>query len=129
MTWRGCWQITQLVSHQQYYDELRNDSFWPFNPQKWLTCSFPLEYPYIIQQTGNENIQTYQVKVFILVWHQILATTPQGNVISYSGELTIGSWELTPSILPPWFYYSFNYEGVKLNFKRFILENNHASLS
>ena len=30
----------------------------PFNSQKWSTCRFSLEYPYIIQQTGSENTQT-----------------------------------------------------------------------
>ena len=49
------------------------------NTQKWSTCNFSLYYPYIIQQIGNENIQTYQVEV-ILIWHQILITTLQGNV-------------------------------------------------
>ena len=32
-----------------------------------LTCNFSLRYPYINQQTGNENTQTYQVEVFILI--------------------------------------------------------------
>ena len=36
--------------------------------------------PARIQQKGHENIQTYQVKVFILIWHQILKTYLQGNV-------------------------------------------------
>ena len=27
----------------------------------------PLQYPYIIQQIGNENTQTYQVEVVILI--------------------------------------------------------------
>ena len=41
----------------------------PFNSnfQEWLTWNFSLDYPYIIQQTGNENIQTYQVEVVILI--------------------------------------------------------------
>ena len=26
---------------------------------KWLTCNFSLKYPHILQQTGNENTQTY----------------------------------------------------------------------
>ena len=37
------------------------------NFQEWLTWNFSLDYPYIIQQTGNENIQTYQVEVVILI--------------------------------------------------------------
>ena len=46
----------------------------------WLTCDFSLYYPYIIQQTRNENTQTYQVEVVILIEHQILVTYLQGNV-------------------------------------------------
>ena len=33
----------------------------------WLTCNFFLPYPYIIQQTSNENTKTYQVEVVILI--------------------------------------------------------------
>ena len=33
----------------------------------WLTWNFSLQYPYIIQQTGDENIQTYQVEAAILI--------------------------------------------------------------
>ena len=33
-----------------------------------------------MQQTGNENTQTYQVEVVILIYHQILVTYLQGNV-------------------------------------------------
>ena len=29
--------------------------------------TFSLQYPYIIQQTGNENIQTYQLEAAILI--------------------------------------------------------------
>ena len=36
--------------------------------------------PYIIQQTADENIQTYQVEVVVLIWHQILMTNLQGYV-------------------------------------------------
>ena len=36
---------------------------WPFNSQKWLTQ----QYPYIIQETGHENTQTYQVEVVVLI--------------------------------------------------------------
>ena len=35
----------------------------PFNSMTWLTYNFSLQYPYIIQQTGSENAQTYQVKI------------------------------------------------------------------
>ena len=52
----------------------------PFNSQKWSTCSFSQEYPYIIQQTGSENTQTYQVQDIILMKHQFLITNLQGNV-------------------------------------------------
>ena len=34
--------------------------YYVFTP---LTCNFSLEYPYLIQQTVNENTQTYQVEV------------------------------------------------------------------
>ena len=38
-----------------------------FNFQKWLACKFSLKYPCITLKTGNENIQTYQVQLFILI--------------------------------------------------------------
>ena len=38
-----------------------------FNSRKWLTCKFSLQYPYIIQQTSDENNQAYQVEVVILI--------------------------------------------------------------
>ena len=38
-----------------------------FNSQKWSTWNFSLQYPYIIQQTGNENIPTYLVEAVILI--------------------------------------------------------------
>ena len=34
---------------------------------KWLTCNFFLWYPYIIQQTGNANTQTYKEEAIILI--------------------------------------------------------------
>ena len=40
----------------------------------------PIICPYIIQQTGNENIQTYQLEVVILIQHQIHVTALQQNV-------------------------------------------------
>ena len=49
---------------------------------------------YIIQQTGNENIQTDRVEVVVLVKHQILIVNLQGNLLQLRGDLTIGSWEL-----------------------------------
>ena len=33
-----------------------------------------------MQQTDNENTQTYQVKVVILIYHQILMTNLQGHL-------------------------------------------------
>ena len=39
----------------------------PFNSQKLLTWNFSLQYPFINQQIGNENIQTYQVEAAILI--------------------------------------------------------------
>ena len=41
----------------------------------WLTCNFSLEYPYIIQQTGNKNTQTNQAEDFILNYQQLLKVT------------------------------------------------------
>ena len=46
----------------------------------WLACNFSLEHSYLIQQTGDEKPQTYQVAVVILIEHQILATYLQRNV-------------------------------------------------
>ena len=40
---------------------------WPFNSQKWLKSYFSQQYPYIIQETGHENTQTYQVEVVVLI--------------------------------------------------------------
>ena len=45
-----------------------------------LTGKLSLQYPYIIQQAGNENTQNYSVEVAILIKHQILVTNLQGNV-------------------------------------------------
>ena len=35
--------------------------------QKWLRLNFSLQYPNIIQQTGDKNTQSYQVEVVILI--------------------------------------------------------------
>ena len=59
----------------------------PFNSQKWSTCRFSLKYPYIIQQTGSENTQTYQVQDIILMKHQFLITNLQGNVLQLKGRI------------------------------------------
>ena len=40
---------------------------WPCDYQKWLTRNLSPLYPYIIQQKDNENTQTYQVEVVILI--------------------------------------------------------------
>ena len=52
----------------------------PTRGLKWSTCNLSLQYPFTIQQTGSENIQLYQVEVFILIKHQILATNSHGSV-------------------------------------------------
>ena len=36
-----------------------------FKAQKWLTSNFSQYYQYIIHQTGDVNIQTYQTKVIL----------------------------------------------------------------
>ena len=51
----------------------------PFISQKGLKSNFSQKYPYIIQQTGKENTPTYQVKVVVLIQHQILVTNLNGN--------------------------------------------------
>ena len=56
-------------------------------------------YMYIIQQTGNENIHTYQVEVMILIQPQILVTNLQGNVWQLVGRINnpiLGVKELMP---------------------------------
>ena len=34
---------------------------------EWFTSNFSLQYPYTIQQTSNENTQTYQLEVVIVM--------------------------------------------------------------
>ena len=46
-----------------------------------------ISYPYFIQQIGNENTQTYQVEVLILIWHQVLITNLQGNLYQLEGRI------------------------------------------
>lgn len=62
--------------------ETVNKSLTHFNPlnSQWLTYSFSLQYPYIIQQTGTESNQIYQVEVVVLIKHQNLVTYLQGSV-------------------------------------------------
>ena len=43
--------------------------------------------PARIQQKGHENIQTHQVKVVFLIWHNILITYLQGNVLQLEGRI------------------------------------------
>ena len=40
----------------------------------WFMRNFPLQYPYIIWQAGNENTQTHKVGVLFLIKHKILVT-------------------------------------------------------
>ena len=35
--------------------------------QRWLTRNFSLQYPYTIQQTGDENIHTYHLEIASLI--------------------------------------------------------------
>ena len=71
---------------------VRNTASWDFQINLWqiqeiLTLWFPevinmkfLPIIYgIIQQTADENIQTYQGEVAILIQHQILITNLQKN--------------------------------------------------
>ena len=37
----------------------------------WLKFIFSLQYPYFIQESGNENTEAYQVEVVTLIQHQI----------------------------------------------------------
>ena len=40
-----------------------------FNSQKWFTCNFSQQYPYIIQQTCNEitSTQSYPLEIVIMI--------------------------------------------------------------
>ena len=49
------------------YEEMPQNTIEHFNSQKLLKSNFFLQYPYIIQQTGNKNTQTYQVEVVVLI--------------------------------------------------------------
>ena len=50
-------------------------------------CNFFLQCPYIIQQVGNDNIQTYKEGVVKLIFHQILKTNLQGAVWQLEGRI------------------------------------------
>ena len=54
---------------------------------KWLTCNFSLQQPYIIQQRSDENTQTYQVEVAILILRQILVTNFKANIKQIEGRI------------------------------------------
>ena len=66
----------------------------PLNFQKWLICiKLPYwQYPYIIPQTGNENAQTYPVKV--VTWFKFLWLIYKEMYDSQRGEFKTRSWEL-----------------------------------
>ena len=51
-------------------------------------CNLSLQYPYIIQQTGNENIQTYQVEVVAMIQHQIMriSVTSRGENLLFNSS-------------------------------------------
>ena len=53
----------------------------------WLAGNFSLEHSCLIQQTGDEKPQTYQVAVVILIEHQILATYLQRCVSQPEGRI------------------------------------------
>ena len=52
----------------------------PFNYQKWLKSNFSFQYPYIVQQTINENTHADQVDVVFMKRHQIIVTNLLGNL-------------------------------------------------
>ena len=41
----------------------------------------------IIKLQGYESTQIYQVEVFTMIWHQILITNLQGNVLHLGGRI------------------------------------------
>ena len=51
-----------------------------FNSQKCSICNLSLQYPYITQQTGDENHQTCQAQIATLIDHQILVNHLQRKV-------------------------------------------------
>ena len=56
-----------------------NPTYDLLTPRSDQNVTSSLKYPHIIQQTGNENTQTYQIEVLILIYQQILLTNSQGN--------------------------------------------------
>ena len=57
----------QFVLHFYWDFTDKGKDTWPFNSQKWLARNFSLQYQYIVQQTGDENRQTYQPEGVILI--------------------------------------------------------------
>ena len=56
--------------------------------------NFPLQYPYIIWQAGNENTPTHKVGVLFLIKHKILTTNFSGKCVAVkveNYELDLGS--------------------------------------
>ena len=51
-----------------------------FNSQKCSIYNLSLQYPYITQQTDDENYQTCQAQVVTLIDHQILVNHLQRKV-------------------------------------------------
>ena len=50
------------------------------------SCNFSLQYPNTIQQTDNDNTESYQAEV-ILILDQILITYSQVNVKRLEGRI------------------------------------------
>ena len=60
-------------------------------PRNFKPYNFSLRHPCIIQKTGNENTQTYQVEFVILIKHQILTTSLQGYVSNNWGQMYLNT--------------------------------------
>ena len=83
-----------ILSFQEIYQSHDAPYVLNLNSSMWSTSNFSQQYPYIVLQTGNENTQTDQVEIVVLISHQIPVTNLKGNINSWRGELTIRSWEL-----------------------------------
>ena len=59
----------------------------PFTSPKCLRSNFSLSHLYIMQQKDNENSQTYQIEVFVMIQHNVLRTNSQGNVLQFEGRI------------------------------------------
>ena len=62
LEWRGKWRLNLLT------------------PRSDWNLTSPFNIQYIMQQTGNENTQTYQVDIVVLIKYQILITNLQGSL-------------------------------------------------